>query len=384
MKKTLLVIIILLFTTLQAQDERMVSSTSYLYNTSTMTWDFSSRAIINYYETGLRMEDKLYYWEDAAWNLKESYSSRQEYTYDANGNEIQRLNSLWQNSTWSPVWLYERTYDGDGNLTSYFEKNWDGTDWINWAKTEYTYTSNTMVAVSNSWSNSTWENSSKSEYQLDNAGLKTERNSFLWRDGTWAETGRTLYTYDNNGHLLTEISEYLADGTYIQSSKQFKEYDANNNMTKWGFQTWNATNNLWDDVNRSTYTYNAQNQLTSHLLETFGQYYWTNFSKSEYEYSTATALKDNFEIKTDFHLADNYPNPFNPTTNISFNISTPSEVLLTIHNIAGEKVATLVSDELQAGNYERTFNANGLASGMYFYKLEANGFVEVKKMMLMK
>ena len=83
-------------------------------------------------------------------------------------------------------------------------------------------------------------------------------------------------------------------------------------------------------------------------------------------------------------LSQNYPNPFNPTTLIKYQIPVESFTTLKVYDVLGNEVATLVKDEKTAGNYEVEFNATGLASGIYLYKLKAGEFVDVKKMIVLK
>ncbi|MFN3561036.1 MAG: T9SS type A sorting domain-containing protein, partial [Chloroherpetonaceae bacterium] len=85
-----------------------------------------------------------------------------------------------------------------------------------------------------------------------------------------------------------------------------------------------------------------------------------------------------------FKLAQNYPNPFNPTTTISYQLPTASFVKLEVYDALGRKVSTLVNERKGAGVHQVNFNATGLASGTYFYKLQADGKVETRKMMLVK
>lgn len=385
MKNCVLFLVLVLSITLTAQsNEHMVSTTGYLYNTSTMTWSLSGKTIINYYENGLRSEDFTYYWDGTGLAFTEYSSARQEYSYNQNGWETERINSLWVDNKWSPTWHYDRVYDEDGNLMSYLEMSWSGTDWINWAMTDYVRSSTGHIAINTTWSNDAWQNSSKSEYAYNDEGLNETRTMYLWRNDNWEVSGRITYTYDANNNLTGEIHESYSDGVYKPYSKQYKEYDINNNLTLWGFQNWNTTYSRWDDVNRNSYTYNENNQYTSHLLETWGGYFWTPYSKTEYEYSTATDIENNEVIISEFKLHNNYPNPFNPTTVVSFSIPQNSHVLLTVHSAIGERVATLAEGQKSAGEYQFTFDAVGLASGIYFYKLETDGFVEVKKMMFLK
>ncbi len=93
-----------------------------------------------------------------------------------------------------------------------------------------------------------------------------------------------------------------------------------------------------------------------------------------------------------FALGQNYPNPFNPSTTIRYNIPTviASEtkqsqlVTLKVYDVLGNEVATLVNEEKPAGSYEVKFNATGLSSGIYLYKIQSGNFVDTKKMTVIK
>ncbi|MFN3345045.1 MAG: T9SS type A sorting domain-containing protein, partial [Chloroherpetonaceae bacterium] len=96
--------------------------------------------------------------------------------------------------------------------------------------------------------------------------------------------------------------------------------------------------------------------------------------------STGTVL----DKPTTFKLSQNYPNPFNPTTTITYQLASSSDVKLEVFDVLGRKVATLVNARQNAGEHSVNFNATNLASGVYFYRLQAGSFVETKKMMLVK
>jgi len=85
-----------------------------------------------------------------------------------------------------------------------------------------------------------------------------------------------------------------------------------------------------------------------------------------------------------YSLDQNYPNPFNPSTLIKYSVAKDGFVNVSIFNLLGEKVATLVNSNMKAGSYELNFNASQLSSGVYFYSIEAGDFKAVRKMMLMK
>ena len=90
------------------------------------------------------------------------------------------------------------------------------------------------------------------------------------------------------------------------------------------------------------------------------------------------------EIPIEYALEQNYPNPFNPSTTIKYSISEDGFVELSIYNLLGEEVTTLVNNEQKAGRYEVVFNALKLSSGVYMYRLESNNFLSIKKMILIK
>jgi hypothetical protein len=92
----------------------------------------------------------------------------------------------------------------------------------------------------------------------------------------------------------------------------------------------------------------------------------------------------NNRIPETYRLEQNYPNPFNPVTNISFAIPKAGNVKLVVYDILGREVATLLNDFKQAGSYTIPFNASEFASGVYVYRMESGGFVDVKKMTLVK
>lgn len=97
-----------------------------------------------------------------------------------------------------------------------------------------------------------------------------------------------------------------------------------------------------------------------------------------------TSISNNTEIPKEFELKQNYPNPFNPTTNINFDLKEQVNVNLSVYNLLGEHILTLINDNLVAGSYNTKFDGMNLSSGTYYYKLIAGDFVSVKKMILIK
>ncbi|MBU0710418.1 T9SS type A sorting domain-containing protein [bacterium] len=90
------------------------------------------------------------------------------------------------------------------------------------------------------------------------------------------------------------------------------------------------------------------------------------------------------ELPRNYALYDNYPNTFNPTTIIHYEIPKISNVTLTIYNMNGQVVERLVNQKQEPGFYSVNWDAGNVSTGVYFYRIEADGFQQVKKMLLIK
>jgi len=108
---------------------------------------------------------------------------------------------------------------------------------------------------------------------------------------------------------------------------------------------------------------------------------------------TKSHFNDNFKgigaskvsnISDDYKLYQNFPNPFNPATIISYKINQSGFVTLKVYNLVGQVVRTLVNENQEVGTYSKQFDASELSAGIYLYKLQVNNFTSVKRMTLIK
>ncbi len=97
-----------------------------------------------------------------------------------------------------------------------------------------------------------------------------------------------------------------------------------------------------------------------------------------------TSVRETGNLPVQFSLSPNYPNPFNPSTTIRFALPKSAYVTLKIFNLLGQEIGTLVNEKLLAGEYDVLWNAPGLPSGVYLYRIQADEFVETKKLILLK
>jgi hypothetical protein len=104
------------------------------------------------------------------------------------------------------------------------------------------------------------------------------------------------------------------------------------------------------------------------------------------EASSLSSIDQNVnpEIPADFSLEQNFPNPFNPTTTIKFNLKTAGNITRVVYNVMGQVVETLIDGYKPAGTYTQVYHAKNLASGIYYYELKAGSYKAVHKMLLIK
>jgi hypothetical protein len=205
-------------------------------------------------------------------------------------------------------------------------------------------------------------------------GLKT----FLEFDTQWAME----YGFDyagveittNNGSTWSTLSgQYTFLGRYAPDFQSFKPIYG-------GIQpTW--VHEIMDISNFAHQTFKFRYLFKSDDLIFMDGWYIDNIKISTFG---ITDVEDYAQLPTEFSLSQNYPNPFNPSTKIKYSIPTQSKVVIKVHDILGNEVATLMDEEKSVGTYELTWNASNLSSGIYFYQLRAGDFIQMKKMILLK
>lgn len=203
-----------------------------------------------------------------------------------------------------------------------------------------------------------------------------------WTADMVADTNkRKMWDDGTHGDVTANDSAYTVELTYpigATAGKVFKfgirggDNEAGNGQ---GFGN-NHLENI-DDAN-AAYT------ITTDFGSINPKYYdYWNFDTHTYTTPTSVGAENGAQ-PTEFALSQNYPNPFNPSTKIEFAVPVQSNVKLSVFNIVGQEVATLVNGPVSAGKHTVTFNASGFSSGMYFFRLSSGSFNTVKKMVLMK
>ena len=177
------------------------------------------------------------------------------------------------------------------------------------------------------------------------------------------------------GSIDTTAVEFIWTSSYPAIDWYWFEIATNNQFT----------NSFIDStITDTTYLYSNLNYGESYWwrVKAHNAMGWGEFSDVGSILVVSVEGKEN--LPTEYSLEQNYPNPFNNSTVIKYSIPQEGLITLKIYNLLGEEVATLVNDTKQTGNYEVSFDATGLTSGVYFYRLQAGNYTETKKMVLMK
>ncbi|MBI2427631.1 MAG: T9SS type A sorting domain-containing protein, partial [Ignavibacteriales bacterium] len=144
---------------------------------------------------------------------------------------------------------------------------------------------------------------------------------------------------------------------------------------------WLGDGNWYDIFDQTVFNVSggtvASFPINSHTIKVY-----SNKTNSELGITSVKQLSQN--VPAEFRLAQNYPNPFNPSTTIRFEVPVSGSVTLNVYDMLGREVATLVDGQQAAGSYSAIFDASRLASGVYFYKLAAGSYTQVKRMSLVK
>ncbi|MBN8707271.1 MAG: T9SS type A sorting domain-containing protein [Bacteroidetes bacterium] len=149
---------------------------------------------------------------------------------------------------------------------------------------------------------------------------------------------------------------------------------------KSGWKTIGFVNGKGTTTEKQTYSFSDPSPVTGNLSPVFYQLKQVDTDGK----TSLSQILSFIATPVSFEVAGNYPNPFNPSTVIKFNLPEVSTVVVKVHNIIGQEIATLVNGKMDAGVKEVRFDAKGLSSGIYFYSVSANGKTFTKSMTLMK
>jgi len=281
----------------------------------------------------------------------------------------------------------ENTYFSPSHYRMYFNSNHDENSWYGTVFEQFG-TAAEIFAVLTSTFRSMPLLYSGEEAGLDHRLLFFDKDEIIWQPHPFADIYSTLFN-------LKKVNKALWNG---ESGGQLQRILTTNNPAIFAFirekencrvfEVFNLTNQ------EKTFTLQG-NSFTGSYRDAFTNdsvYFYENTEMTllpwdyrVYEFGSGIILDQADEIViNEFTLLQNYPNPFNPITKIEYSIPHSSDVNIKVFNILGNEIITLVDEFKVAGEYELTFNADNLPSGVYFYRMVSEGFSQTNKMILLK
>ena len=390
------------------------SDTQFVWNG--LTWVYDTRTTYSY--SGAKViesitqtyDDTLFTW---------SNSDRTVVTYDGGGRPTTYTSYGWDGAAWVEAALTTFTYDGGGHLTYALYQHWDGAAWANDGNSTMTYNGSLLAtSISQIWFNDAWMNVSKHVYTYSSGHL-IEDMTQAPTGAPWSDAERVTYTLDGSGRATIALSErWGASGPWTNWYKDTYAYDGSTtNETLHVHLSWNTGSSSWDSLwndtthysggkltialtylyppfnmlNRTQYTYDGLGNLVADLYDYWNGFFWQQDSRGVYVYTIAGIFDD--EASTDvpaaFEIGQNFPNPFNQSTIIPYTLATDAHVQITVSNLLGQRVSTLVDGYQASGSHSVAWdgldaNGRGVASGLYFLRVQAGAAAQVRKMVLLK
>lgn len=416
-------------------DNMSVSKTFYAYNTngdSTQilykVYNDTTKEFVNSFLDQFEYDGNFNVTRDLTWVWDKSSTSFKEqsqtmYMYNSSNLETERYSQYMISGTWTNNVRTTTAYDSQNRETEVISQKGNMSGWANNDRTSYTYSQGVFPTLElyQTWNGAQWVDEERYMYTLNSDNNIDTETYQLSNNGLWADSAKYTYTYDSSKRITQILEQFPKTGNWVDSTRTTITYYSATDMHDFSsilIEAWNGS--AWVKQSQTVYTYNSDNKLTEYLFQNWNGSSWDNYyhillfydsNGNEVRYLAqlgygGTWLDDfsitNYYTQTrpvdvptpieqpiagtpgQFELLQNYPNPFNPSTVIQYKLAKSGSVRLTVYDITGRQVATLINQTQGAGVYLVRFNAAQLASGIYFYRLQADGFNQIRKMLLIR
>jgi hypothetical protein len=212
------------------------------------------------------------------------------------------------------------------------------------------------------------------------SGCHPDRAGIGLRQGTsWSNPGRTLVQFKGDGTIRSSggtvsLGTYSTLSWYIVKVRYERTSPTTVKISYWINGTYKGDENLS--------AINEEDQLTNLQLDAQEGTVW--FDNIIVGTEQLAIEQTNIQVPSGYYIAQNYPNPFNAETSISFELPKSTFVNLSIYNVTGQLVESLVNEYRNAGYHNVIWNASGVGSGLYFYRITAGEYSETKKCAIIK
>jgi hypothetical protein len=177
----------------------------------------------------------------------------------------------------------------------------------------------------------------------------------------------TVSSREDPSIQISGVDDYLHQAADSANWPEGVRYDPNNNGV---YLASLGVHEHWNNLTDKKYSRNLENGDWIELIDI--------------EQTTSTSIFNKENEAEYFQLSQNYPNPFNPSTKINYSIPQYCFVTIKVYDILSHEIASLVNEKKLAGNYQVDFNGSNLASGVYFYRLQAGKYIQTRKMLVLQ
>ncbi len=352
------------------------------------SWVNFMKYIFTYNTNNKMTEQLLMNWSGNSW----VNSMKNTFAYDGNGNTIKMVEQEWASTDWQDVRKDTVIYDITGRASEQITQNWISDAWVNSQKKLMTYDTimYMMEVLQQNWVSNAWADTLKDSYTMDSSGHALDWIRQNWVGGVWNYISYYTFTYNQNGSITEQLEKIWEHTDWVNAWRQTYTYDTNGYLIQITGEQWLGT--TWGSGWIQTNSYDENGNQSETISRFWYLFEWRFTSRITYTWQEITDVKINESGMNGYLLSANYPNPFNPETQIRFTIAKSGFVTLKVYDMLGREITTLVNERKQPGEYSVSWHAQGIPTGVYFYRIIAGDpllrsgqvFIETRKMVVMQ
>jgi hypothetical protein len=382
------------------QNARVASETTFGWHDD--EWAAHYRYITAYHD-GLIASILFEEWDEE----EEAWVPYDREVFTSEGGKITGVMSqTYVDGEWVNVERLRFVYDG-GTLVRVDDEYWDGDVWQPEYRTLVSQIDGDVVLIEQKWEGSEWVNEQRMtfhditistllnlEFELmeDQYGLgflmilMPDITTELWEDGAWHFAERMRSEKDDQDRPEFLYFESYEDEVWIAEGRFAFVYLGSGVLGSVSMQMLvDEDEDIWFSMFTEAYEYDSQNRLISAQTSMqFSPEMIFYLSRIEFDWVQVPVSVEKDQMPVAFRLDPAYPNPFNPTTTITFHILGGGQVSLRVYDAMGRLVSVLVDGARTPGRYEVAFDASGMASGHYYIRMEGAGFHQTRSITLVK
>ena len=353
-------------------------------------WHNKLQWLKSYDSNGYLTESEVYIFRNDEWLILGNVS----YTNNDNGSPNTKIKQVYRGGYFRNRSLNEYNYNDSGDLTQNTRYKWHNNSWNNRSQKELQYEDGLCVnSTYYRWEDTTWTNRYLNEISYNDNGDRDVKVGYKWTDSGWNEWHKTEYSFDDNSNLSQKIFSKWTDSGWITKARITISRDDSFNPVDILLEKVDSTD-AWNNVSLRENTFFDGDMIMESVSSRWHDDGWHLRKRNEYTYingpgRSSLNIIEPISLPEQVTLDQNYPNPFNPVTTISYEIPQAEFVMVSVYNLRGNKITTLVNEVQNPGVKSYNWNGtndygNSVAAGVYIYTIQAGNYRQSKKMILLK